>query len=278
MSVPRGFQRVSSRRRCPVCGRPDWCLLHTDPVPLQAVCQRVESKQRMGAAGWIHQLVPGAVLLPAVPDDPTPAPTFGRLASKLEAAADIDALAEQFRLAPDVLRRMRVGWHAEEQCSTWPTQDAGGRIIGIQRRWPDRRRSPMVMQGHRAGLFVPRGLERGRVLVITEGPTDAAAALELGVQAVGRFSCTHGGGVLRRLVRRLRPPAVCVFADADEPGRNGAGRLAAELADLVPRLIVAEPPSPHKDLRAWRAAGAGRVEFRQLLAEAIHEREHSAAG
>jgi hypothetical protein len=278
MSAPRGFQRVNARRRCPVCGRADWCLIHTDPVPLHAVCPRVESPKRLGDAGWLHELVPGAVMPPAVLQDPTPAPSFGRLATKLEAAANLAELAAALRLDADALRRLRVGWRAEESCSTWPMQDAGGRIIGLQRRWPDRRSGPKVMDGHRAGLFVPRGLEPGRVLLITEGPTDCAAALELGVQAVGRFSCSHGSWYLRRLIRRLKPPALCIVSDADEPGRNGAARLAAELADMVPRLLVAEPPRPHKDLRAWRAAGAGPAELRQLLIEVKHARLTSAAG
>jgi hypothetical protein len=278
MSVPRGFQRVNARRRCPVCGRADWCLIHTDPVPLYAVCPRVDSPKRLGDAGYLHELVPGAVMPPAVQQDPMPAPSFGRLAAKLERAANLEELAEAFGLAPESLRRLRVGWRAEESCSTWPMQDAGGRIIGLQRRWPDRRSGPKVMDGHRAGLFVPRGLERGQPLVITEGPTDCAAALELGVQAVGRFSCSHGAWHLRRLIRRLKPPALCIVSDADEPGRNGSARLAAELADMCPLLLTAEPPRPHKDLRAWRAAGAGPAELRQLLIEVKNGQPTTAAG
>jgi hypothetical protein len=51
------WKRVSRRRPCPVCGRPDWCLF-TGPedAPTAAICARTESPKAAGSAGWLHRL------------------------------------------------------------------------------------------------------------------------------------------------------------------------------------------------------------------------------
>jgi len=44
------WQRVSKRRPCPVCEKPDWCLyVGPDGVPTAAICSRIESPKRAGA-------------------------------------------------------------------------------------------------------------------------------------------------------------------------------------------------------------------------------------
>src|SRR5207248_11062007 len=45
---------VSRERPCPVCGKPDWCLVAEDGTA--AICQRVGSGKRCGEAGWLHRL------------------------------------------------------------------------------------------------------------------------------------------------------------------------------------------------------------------------------
>ena len=57
MNFLQEFVRVSRSRRCPICGKPDWCLIKRDSSA--AVCARVESGHRWGQAGWFHRL-PGA--------------------------------------------------------------------------------------------------------------------------------------------------------------------------------------------------------------------------
>ena len=48
--------RVSKRNRCPVCDKPDWCLLSEDGKA--AICARIESGKPAGnkGAGWLHKL------------------------------------------------------------------------------------------------------------------------------------------------------------------------------------------------------------------------------
>jgi hypothetical protein len=49
-------RRVSRHRHCPICDRPDWCLVAVSGA--YAVCMRVESARpaQGGGGGWIHRL------------------------------------------------------------------------------------------------------------------------------------------------------------------------------------------------------------------------------
>jgi phage/plasmid primase-like uncharacterized protein len=144
--------------------------------------------------------------------------------------------------------------------------DATGRIIGINRRFPDG--AKYIVPGHKAGLYLPDDLTVGpdAPLVVCEGATDAVAGRDLGFQCAGRFSCTHGARLLVELVKALRPGLLVIIGDTDEPGRRGAQSLAAAVLPYVPALKVVEPPAPQKDLRAWRQAGATRHNLECLIA------------
>jgi len=56
MSGKEKMQRVNRQRPCPVCGKPDWCLVAPDKSA--AICARIEesSVKRCGDAGWLHIL------------------------------------------------------------------------------------------------------------------------------------------------------------------------------------------------------------------------------
>lgn len=60
------WPRVNKHRPCPVCGRPDWCLVA--PNGGAAICARVESGHVVGTkgAGWLHPL-DGKPMPPPVP-------------------------------------------------------------------------------------------------------------------------------------------------------------------------------------------------------------------
>ena len=271
--MTRDWIRVSKERHCPICDHPDWCLVSADGTA--AICARVSdgSVKRCGEAGYLHRLAdrPAAwrpqarrVVVSAAPAD------VSALALEYHAAADrdghIERLAEELGLSAESLRRFRVGWCAKEGCSTWPMSDATGRIIGINRRFPDG--AKYIVPGHKAGLYLPDDLTVGPdvPLVVCEGATDAVAGRDLGLQCIGRLSCTHGARLLVELVKVRRPGLLVIIGDADEPGRRGAQSLAAALLPHVPALKVIEPPTPHKDLRVWRRAGATRHDIERLIA------------
>lgn len=55
-TTPLRWARVDRRNPCPICGKPDWCLLSRDGG--KAICARIESDRPAGnrGAGWTHNL------------------------------------------------------------------------------------------------------------------------------------------------------------------------------------------------------------------------------
>lgn len=143
--------------------------------------------------------------------------------------------------------------------------DVWGNVIGFRLRLEDGKK--LSIRGGRAGLFVPSklaGADMGR-LMVTEGPTDCAALLDLGFEAVGRPSCTGGVSLLAELVRRYRPGEVVIVSDADTPGRRGAESLATALLPYVRALRVICPPAGIKDAREWKRAGVTPAELLDVV-------------
>ena len=260
--------RVSRRLVCPVCGRPDWCLVTEDGTA--AICPRVESNKRCGEAGWLHRLADGPVGRPRLKAWQIPLRResarpegIAALARRFQDTADkcgaIHRLARELELSEEALTRFGIGWSLSDGFSSWPMFDHRGWMVGINRRFADGRKK--LIAGHHAGLYMPAGLpeDLARVdgtLLVAEGATDAVAALDLGCLAVGRFSCTHGTEFLVGLVGRIKPARLVLVGDTDAPGRRGVELLAGALLPYVPQLKVVYPPAPYKDLRQWRQADA----------------------
>ncbi len=94
-------------------------------------------------------------------------------------------------------------------------------------------------------------------IVIVEGMSDTAAALDLGFVAVGRPSNLAGLGYLKELVRG-RP---CIIigendqkSDGRWPGRQGL-EAAFETLKNTSQARKLMPPEGFKDLREWKASG-----------------------
>src|SRR5262245_12716490 len=117
MSVRNQWKRVSHDKVCPVCGRPDWCLLSADGTA--AICARVESSTRCGEAGWLHRLVDR----PWQPARRTtrsvritrdrPGPHLEESAMRWQAAIvpdHLDRLARSLGLSVESLAALRIGW------------------------------------------------------------------------------------------------------------------------------------------------------------------------
>jgi DNA primase len=146
------------------------------------------------------------------------------------------------------LERLGVGWDGE--AFTFPMRDERGAVIGIRRRFADGRKN--CATGSRNGLFVPDGITGGGHLLVCEGPTDCAAALDLGFEAIGRPNCNSK---VRMTVRYVGARPVIIVADNDVAGIAGARGLAEALAVRGRRVRIVVPPAGVKDLRAWRQRG-----------------------
>ena len=143
-------------------------------------------------------------------------------------------------------------------------RDGRERIIGIRIRGP---KGKWCVPGSRQGLFWPEGVYSGSdyPLVICEGPTDCAALLTMGFDAIGRPACMGGTEYVIEFLKGRRRDVV-IMADKDEakhrpdgsvwfPGQEGAARLGQAILPYVHSLKIVKPPF-HKDVREWLRAGA----------------------
>lgn len=264
--------RVSRDRPCPICGKTDWCLVAADGTA--AICPRTESPNRAGDAGFLHRLTdpPARMVRVRRVAARVPPPDLTALAAACHRVATPDrlsVLATTLGLRPESLAAFQVGWDAGRSAWTFPMTDpVTGRVTNLRLRTPGGRKFGVA--GGKDALFLPTtppGLDD--VLLVAEGPTDAAAAHGLGfLGAVGRPSCTGGTRHLVNLARLRRPPAVVLVADGDEPGRRGADALAAALLPYARAVTVIAPQAGFKDLRDWVAGGATRADLEGVIRSA----------
>lgn len=289
------WHRVDRGRPCPVCGRPDWCL-YAGPAddPTAAICARTESEKGCGDAGWLHRLRDDGQWRPprrsvriAVPSNGSESASvdFQEVSQQAQSALPLPALtrlADDLGLQAHSLHRLGVGWMAASDlrqlgtkcnskgCFAFPMTDVSGEVRGIRLRSPSGFK--YSIKGSKQGLFVPSDLPDTDLLLVTEGPTDAAALLDLGFVAVGRPSCSGGRGLLVDLVRVWRHPEIVIVADGDGPGRRGAESLAALLAAYSPAVRVIAPPKGIKDARQWKRTGATKQDVLVAIQRAPQRR------
>ena len=169
-----------------------------------------------------------------------------------------ERLSDRLGLPMETLRRLRVGWSESYRATTWPMVNDAGRVLGIRLRSMTTG-DKWSIRGGRAGLFVPVGLsERADRLFIAEGPTDTAALLSLGVDAIGRPSCHGAVSITAKLVAQLRPAECVIVADRDEhgAGMRGAESLAVALVTVCRSVRIILPPVGSNDARDWITGGA----------------------
>ena len=267
------LRRVTRARPCPVCGRPDWCSVTVDGT--LAICMRVPegAKKRSANGGFVHVLRddqgwrsrPHARVIRAAAREPQRT-DLDELARQYREAVDgaaLQALAESLGLTTKSVGRLRLGWDARRGAWAFPMVDHAGYVLGIRLRFPDGRK--LSVRGGREGLFIPDGLTYAGPLLLAEGPTDCAALLDLGFEAVGRPSCTGGTAHCVDLVRAHWPLDVIVVADGDPPGERGAAALAFTLLVYARTVRVIRPPDGMKDIRMWKRAGATAADLRKVV-------------
>ena len=271
-----GWKRVTRQEPCPVCQKPDWCGVSEDGA--WAVCMRTDSGRASKNGGWLHRLKDS-------PPPPRfrPPPTRGKnpLASLASYHAALrlrwdwvwlDGLSLSLGVDMDALERLRPAYDPASRAFAFPMRDGDGNVVGLRLR--DHEGRKWAVRGGADGLFYDPGMGRADEIAVCEGPTDTAAALTLGLCAVGRPSCASGAEALRALVRRTGCRSVTVVADHDAPKRRPDGGVftpgldgARALVKALGRRVRIVLP-PEKDLRAWLAAGATREDFDVLAKSA----------
>ena len=280
------FTRVSTRVLCPICSKPDWCLVGKPGTDFEgcAICQRTVSPFRFRDAGWLHRPCaairskPGLLrksMLSWRQGDAEQLARFAASATASLSAESLRSLSQRLDLTIESLRRLGVGevsrHLADEYKIAWadaawtfPMHDAAGAVTGIRLRLRDG--SKYALPGGREGLFVPVDVaEAPEQLLICEGPTDTAAMLDLGFPAVGRPSCGGGKREILTFVKTFNPRSVVVVADRDEAGVRGARDLACALATRVAEVRIVEPPVGVKDARSWKRSGGSVADVRAAI-------------
>lgn len=266
MTFRKRWRRVNRERPCPICERPDWCLLSDDGRA--AICARVESPKRCGEAGWLHRLRaddcrPAQRFVRSVPI-PSAAgrPDLAALANTYRASLDAEqlhALAFDLGLSVESVNALGIGWSHSHRAWSFPMTDPAGTVLGIRLRRPNGFK--FAVAGGREGLFIPQHPASPKsLLLVAEGPTDTAALLDMGFSAVvGRPSCAGGVKLLVDLSQKWRAQEVVIVADGDEAGRRGAENLALMLLPYAKAVRTITPPAGIKDVRDWlNHGGSGR--------------------
>lgn len=262
MSILEEYARVTKRRPCAVCGRPDWCLIHKDGV--RVICARTTSARRMGDAGWLHRIdADHAEPMHFAPTKQTVGIDIAGMARRFEQALTIQGMtrfAEELGVTPVSLDMLRMGFSQGDWAFSFPMLDHGGNVVGIRLR--NRQGEKWSVRGGKEGLFYSPLTIQQDTLYIVEGPTDTAAMLDMGVAAVGRPSCTGGVEHLTRLIKARHN--IVIVADHDGPGVQGAEALADQCVGVCRSVRLIEPLKG-KDVRAWKQMGMSKDALRRVV-------------
>lgn len=264
--------RVTRKNPCPVCRRPDWCGYSDDGR--FAICMRVTADKMTRNGGYLHRLTDDPLPPMPVRSKPAskPSPNIQGCWNNMKRAhhsEPLEGLAARLGVSVAALIDLCASWAVSHGAWAFPMRDGDGMVVGIRLRSEDGRK--WAVRGSREGLFYAERPPADHVAVICEGPTDTAAAITLGLWAVGRPSCMGGVDHLKKLFRRLRVRSAVIVGDNDppkprpqggywQPGLDGAHRLMAALK-LPCKLLI--PPA--KDIRAWVQAGAVREDIESLI-------------
>jgi hypothetical protein len=289
---------------CGGCGKADgFCTI--SPKGDVCLCRHGATsadpfKQKDGTVAYLHPIDGKGTATrerPSAPQPPKPKLSDGDLQNILKrhrsALSDrkLDVACAALGLSAEALRAYRVGYDDRADALSFPMEDGDGRVVGIRLRLCDPKagKRQMCVVGSRNGLFVPADFDvraapdpfpgtdgfAPMLLVTPEGPTDAAAAWQVGFQSVGRPNSNGGADMVARLLRRCAaagaPRDVVVVADRDAskwtpdgvpawPGWEGSiGIAAAAVRGAARSVRVVMPPAGRKDLRAaLNAAGDAR--------------------
>lgn len=166
---------------------------------------------------------------------------------------EIRALAKALGVDWNALESLGVAYAPEHHAWAFPMKDQYQNVVGIRLRNNAGRK--WAVTGSRAGLIYsepPHGLA-----CICEGPTDCAAALSLGLPAIGRPSCLGQEDMILDLLKTAS--RVLLIVDNDDPGWNGAVKLQERLK--VPSLCWSPPC---KDVREFLNLGGTAAQLNAL--------------
>ncbi len=255
------WYRVTKKRPCQLCSKPDWCT-YTEGA---ACCMRVKSEKELRNGGWLHRTGEARPYVPirkAIENRPIDVNGIWRHWFEETDAHDLDVFGIVLGVDTDALRSIGCAWAPQQKAWAFPMKDATGKVTGIRLR--NEAGQKWAVKGSHQGLFIPTEypFDFEGTLYIVEGPTDLAAALTLGLYAVGRPACLGQEQMILQYIRAQKVRRAVIVADHDEPGLRGA----AKLQSVLPVLSCIYVP-PTKDIREFLRLGGNR----RIIEDAIKD-------
>lgn len=250
---------VSKETPCPVCGSPDWCAFGDFKVK----CMRVQSAHASADGGWYHSYPGEQKPLRTLPARAVPPPINAAdlMNEYLWETTDsqLGDFAARIGVSFESLQSIGAAWCRKHSAWAFPMRDGFGNTVGIRLRSLDGFK--WAVTGSRSGIFWPKS-QPEKVAWLCEGPTSTAAALSLGLFAIGRPNCSSGDEILKVALERLKIYRVVIVADNDDkpnglrPGFAGAWKLKKSLR--LPSVIWTPPV---KDIRQFLNLGGTRADI-----------------
>lgn len=249
------FKRVNREDPCPVCGKPDWCLVTRDGTA--AICARVQSDKPAGTkgAGWLHRLredwQPPRWRSVKRVEIEKPRQFMYDIAKRNVmnlSPASLRWLGNELGVSVESLAMLRLGWSKHWNAYSFPMHFPSGAVSGIRYRKHDSKKfsEPKSKDGL---FFRPESLKPECVFIV-EGASDTAAVMDLGFQSVlGRASCRGNVEQVLTICRRLRPTRCVLIPDNDQPGIEGAAVLTAKIEAAGGVVQTITLPAEIKDVR-----------------------------
>jgi hypothetical protein len=219
---------------------------------------RVESDRTTRNGGWLHGEKP--MYVQPVRREPRPV-LHNPLAlyrgwERDTAYHHLDGFAMSLGVDAEALKAIGCAW--ARTAWAFPMKDDTEAVIGIRLRNDEGKK--WAITGSRQGLFIPTSypycVDDGTCYIV-EGPTDLAAAMTIGLRAIGRPSCLGQEEVIVKYLRSHKAFRVVIISDNDAPGLQGARKLQEQITQ---RNCIWTPPC--KDMREFvnRGGNASMVE------------------
>lgn len=269
--------RVTKAHPCKHCGHDTWCMSGEK----FDICMRVASPKPItmkgGEEGWLHARSNGEAPRPVRRAQEAPVINVEKM---------MNEWAAMFSLSPLVELSVRLGVHlgalqslecirapVNKDTFAFPMKDGKGGYVGIRLR--NMNGEKWAVAGSHAGLFIPNDEPQDTVWIL-EGPTDTAAALTIGLYAVGRPSCSGGIDHIKTLLPRIKAKRVVIVADCDQdkftedgklkvnPGARGAQTLSEHIS--IPSAVMMLPA---KDMRAFVNSGGTKQMLESQLSQLV---------
>lgn len=273
-----GWLRCDAEHPCSVCESPNYCLRSNNGR--DALCMRQTSDRPYsfsnGWEGWIHaEANPQGHREPSRrPAPKISAPDVKRIAKEMfkhpMASGAREAMAATLGVSVEALELLRMGYGEDGhgQFASFPMRNSKLEIVGLSRRYSDG--SKLSGFGMQVGVFCElEWSKRPGPVLIVEGASDVAAAISMGLPALGRFNNMAGAELIGPMLGGR--PAFVIGENDEKPDKRGTpkgckadcsgclqcfpGREAAKVVAKKINRPWVMPPAGLKDIREVVSAG-----------------------